>query len=79
MDCVVLAHRYCSTVAQWPRQDMKNLVVVDDNHTPLAAPLASVSLSLPGERSIKLQLQVMTRFAFLAWRVADRLAFAKHR
>lgn len=32
--------------------DMKNLVVVDDNHKPLA---------------------VMTRFAFLAWRVADRV------
>lgn len=32
--------------------DMKNLVVVDDNHRPVA---------------------VMTRFAFLAWRVAERL------
>lgn len=37
--------------------DMKNLVVVDDNHTPLA---------------------VMTRFAFLAWRVADRMGGRIH-
>ncbi|CAE7033605.1 clcD [Symbiodinium natans] len=37
--------------------DMKNLVVVDDNHAPLA---------------------VMTRFAFLAWRVADRMGDRIH-
>jgi len=36
--------------------DMKNLVVVDDNHKPVA---------------------VMTRFAFLAWRVAERLPAAR--